>query len=125
MRRTTTDPTEVKEALEKWAEVTATPAFPGSGEGTPASLKDSRRMYEQWLDRAKIPIASASSAAKAEQLLSRPIERLEFDKHLNKKAGMAAGTDGCTWELLQKLRPETPAGEVQRISTFPPRHVLF
>ena len=33
----------------------------------------------------------------------RPLERAEFDKVLNKRAGMAAGLDGCTWEVLQQL----------------------
>eukprot|EP00660_Eupelagonema_oceanica_P008413 gene8413-8159_t len=95
--RTTTDPAEVSRGLAEWAAETSAPAF---SQGPPFSK------YEQWLDRAGIPVAGETERREAAGLLLRPLERAEFDRHLNKKAGMAAGLDGCTWELLQKLPPE-------------------
>eukprot|EP00660_Eupelagonema_oceanica_P000853 gene853-15523_t len=93
-RRTTTDPTEVLAALEQWASATSQPAFPA---GPPAAE------YEEWLERAQIPVADEHARRRATAILLRPLERAEFDKYMNKRAGMAAGLDGCSWEILQHL----------------------
>eukprot|EP00662_Eupelagonemidae_sp_cell21_P047555 gene47555-31537_t len=42
--------------------------------------------YEEWLNRAGIPVADKAQRDKAEAELCRPMERWEFDKHLNKRA---------------------------------------
>eukprot|EP00662_Eupelagonemidae_sp_cell21_P012137 gene12137-biopygen76423 len=93
-RKTTTEPDRVKQIAREWAAGSDSAAHPG---GVPFAE------YEEWLDRAGIPVADEAQLAKAERELCRPLERWEFDKHLNKRAGMAAGLDMCTWEILQRL----------------------
>ena len=60
-----------------------------------------------WLDRAGIGEASEHRVQLASTRLLAPLTRSEFDRHLNKKAGMAAGMDGCTWDLLQSLSDDS------------------
>jgi hypothetical protein len=51
--------------------------------------------------------ANAAARAQAKATLMRPLEPEEFYRHLNKRAGMAAGLDGMTWDILQHLPDES------------------
>eukprot|EP00664_Eupelagonemidae_sp_cell27_P010339 gene10339-5777_t len=59
------------------------------------------------MDAAGIPVVQGEQRSEAFRRLTAPLRREEFDKHLRKRAGMAAGLDGCTWDLLQALAPES------------------
>eukprot|EP00662_Eupelagonemidae_sp_cell21_P057395 gene57395-biopygen88786 len=103
VRRTVTDPVKVKEEFEKWAAETQKEAFQPNAQGKPSSLDEARGLYRSWLERADMPVADDALRASAKDVLLRPLERAEFDRHINKRAGMAAGLDGCSWEILQHL----------------------
>jgi hypothetical protein len=91
-----TNPKTVKDELEKWARVSASEAH--SAEQMPAA----QSAYDRWLDRANIhPVKNQAAIDR----LLRPLEPWELDRQLNKKAGMAAGDDLLTWELLQDADP--------------------
>eukprot|EP00660_Eupelagonema_oceanica_P018271 gene18271-biopygen38785 len=92
--------------FKKWAAVTSVPAYSNpSHPDDPSDIGEARQLYEQWLDHARIPHADPGQSAEGELLL-RDLTREEFDRQLKKHAGMAAGLDGCTWELLQSLSPD-------------------
>ena len=71
--------------------------------GVPCDLEDASARYTSWMDMASIPKADSEAKEAAHSSLCEPITLCEFKKHLHKKAGMPAGLDGCTWELLQAL----------------------
>ena len=91
----------------KWAAASAQPAYSVPVEGAPQDLSEARQEYEKWMDRAGIPVASEDARARAAARLLAPLRREEFDRHLNKRAGMAAGLDGTTWGLLQALSDDS------------------
>ncbi len=91
-----TDPINVQRELDSWAQVSAHCVY------TPPQFAAALHEYDTWLDRANIH--PPHNQAAIDRLL-RPLERWELDKQLNKKAGMAAGDDLLTWELLQDLEP--------------------
>eukprot|EP00660_Eupelagonema_oceanica_P019093 gene19093-biopygen18264 len=66
------------------------------------------------MDIAGIPKVDEDVRAAAAEELCSPIEWEEFNKHLRKRAGMAAGLDHCTWEVLQTL-PEDVRKRIWRI----------
>jgi hypothetical protein len=112
LRKTVTDPDQVKEQFTKWVDATAHSAFGPNHEGKPESVDEASQWYTTWMERARIPRASPETRALAVHMLMRPLERREFDKHINKRAGMAAGLDGCTWEMLQHL-PDTAENDAK------------